>query len=838
MPNVLVAGDPWVSGVAVQDGYANTSVIVRGDGWTGAAVASDGQANTAVLVLGDAWLSAVTISDLTPLVEIRVPGDGWSVGLVVSEGVARRKTPRQGESASSTVVASDGVTKRKVPFAGQAWTSASTGADGVPRRKLPVAGEAWSSSSVGVDGTAKRRLPKQGDSSVVVAGAFDGIAARRALRSGTHWTVGAGAFDGAALTQVVVRGELWPAAASARDGTVVIKPETPWIDTESDPQGAYRYLVFDVLTDELLTEVQMSDVSFTNKIAAAGDLGGTVYAVDSQPDVDLYWATMPMKTAIYVLRGDRALWGGIIWNREYDLVTKQVKISAGSWESYLFRRYIWHTFETSQGSDQYDVVRQLLTKMRNDFYKDYTVADGVTPLPMSAALDIYSDPNAVAGRTQDSILFSREELQSFGDALQEYANNENGFEWYFRVDYNKTAKRFRRRLQYIETPPALMAKGSDPLTNTEADKPGIDTFLFEYPGNIITVTLIEDADNAATRQFVMGGPPEGITLEGFKPVGAWNNTTYTNKGFPLVENVESSKHATEHRPKRLKKLAKIYGQESSPPLRRWSIVVNGSMDPIVGTYRVGHWCRLIINDPFVEQSLELAGQNQQSRGVIKRIVGITVDVPTGPQLPETVTLELEDDVVTTWEPAETIDENGNPLPAAPITLYPTGNLIGESSGNAGAPKINGSSKQWSDSSSDTWGQLTSWQSGTTTAYAANALRSTIPAATVSATGRTVYVKLNLQAVDAGTFHPYSAELRHKGTGEVCLIAYPQGITSINPKFLQWSTNPVGGGVANFQSWLAAGDLELRVEAGRMPGPVAGGDRTYRMKIFEARIVIS
>lgn len=726
-----------------------------------------------------------------------------------------------------------------IKVAGQAWNVARGLEDGNAKTQVIVRGQSWVSHA---QTTLPTPIIVDGEAFAGTVVRHDGVAKTKAPILGESWVVQANPPTGLAKAQIIIRGDRWASALSTSSGQTYVDPEPPpiVIDTEY-PHGVYRYFVFDILTDELLAEVQMNDVSFSTKLSAVGDLSGTIYAIDAQPDIDLYWATMPMKTAIYVLRGTQAMWGGIIWNREYDAATKSVSVSAATWESYLYRRHIWHTFTTDDDVDQYHVVRRLLTNMRNDFVTDfYDISkDHVTPMPMSAALDIYSDPTAVAGKTQDAMTFLREDLKSFGEALDEYANDEDGFEWYFWYEYNERAKRFRRRLQYLPTPPALMKKGAEALTDTEADKPGIDSFLFEYPGNILSVTLSEDADNAATRQFVMGGPPEGVTLEGFKPIGSWNNMTYLNKGFPLVENVESSKHSTTSKQKRLNRLAKIYGQESAPPIRRWSITVNGSMFPIVGTYRIGHWCRLIMKDAFIEQSLKLAGQNQHVRGVVKRIVGITINVPTGPQLPETVTIELEDDVVTTWEEADTVDEEGAPLPPAPFTLYPTGMLTGQSVGQAGAPAIIGTSFQWSDSSSATYGELTAWQSGNSASYASNVLRAAFGAQAVSVAGRTGTVKLTVVALDASTPLPYVIQVRHKGTGEVCLSASPTGIASMASQSPQWTMTPTGGGMTSLEQWLASGDAELRVEAGHKPGPSpTGNDTKYRLQIFEARLVIS
>lgn len=634
-----------------------------------------------------------------------------------------------------------------------------------------------------------------------------------------------------------VAGEPASSSAVASDGDATLTVEGPAVDFDY-PSGGYKYFVFDILTDELLAEVQMNDVSFSTKVAAAGELSGQIFAIETMVEnMDLYWATMPMKTAIYVLRGEQALWGGIIWNREYDAASKTVSISAATWESYLYRRYIWHTYATEADIDQYDVVRNLLRHMRNDFYKSYTEDDYVDPLPLSAAVDIFARVTSMSGKKAESLTFMREEMKSFGEALEEFANNLRGFEWYFTYEYNKHQQRFRRRLEFIDTPPALRPKGADPATDTEADKPGVNTYLFSYPGNIVTLHLAEDAENACTRQFVVGGAPEGVSIEGFHPIGSWNNNEFLNRGFPLVENVESSKHANTSGQNRLNHLATVYGRETAPPIRHWSVTVNGSVDPVVGSYHVGQWCRLIIDDPFIQQSLKAAGQNQDVRGVVKRIVGITVRVPTGPQFPETVTLDLEDDVIVGFEPADTVDEDGNPLPVSTM-IYPSGDLVAHSDPTAGTPKIIGDASQWSDANQDTWGQIHTWRSGTDLSYAANAISSRLPAQNVSMAGKTVVVKVNLEGMDVGVAEPYSIDIRHRTTGVPCMIVHPTAFAGNLGHFSQYTMAETGGGLVDFESWLASGDAELWIEAGHKSSYQPTSNTRFRLRIYEVRLTVS
>lgn len=427
----------------------------------------------------------------------------------------------------------------------------------------------------------------------------------------------------------------------------------------------YRYYVTQILTNDIIAELPFRDVSFGRKVSASGEFSGTLPAVDqlTLEGIDVYDATMPAARGLYVLRNDKCVWGGLIWNRSYSAADQSLSVSAATWESYLYRRYIWHSFRYSDGVDQTEVARHLINRMKNDFKYSVFSDENVTPWPEAANPHI-SNEHEISGHSQGELPFLREEMRSFGEALEELGDNMNGFEWNIDCHWNKFQERFGRRMNFRTGVPHLLPLGSKPPSDTEDDKPGIDTYLFEFPGNIIDVTLDEDADNACTRQFVVGGPPKEVQESDYKPIGSWNNDAYKGTDFVLLENVESSKHANTTSLRRLNRLATIYGRESAPPIRSWTVSVNGSMDPVIGSYPLGSWCRLIINDPFVEQSLERAGTEILGSGVIKRIMGWNVKIPDVPQYPEVVTLELEDDPILGFLPYEPNDPSRLPNPRA------------------------------------------------------------------------------------------------------------------------------------------------------------------------------
>jgi hypothetical protein len=90
----------------------------------------------------------------------------------------------------------------------------------------------------------------------------------------------------------------------------------------------------------------------------------------------------------------------------------------------------------------------------------------------------------------------------------------------------------------------------------------------------------------------------------------------------------------------------------------FSVTINGSLNPVVGTYYPGDWCSLIINDPFVLARLE-SDQEPRKDIIVRKINSFKVSVPDGPSFPETVDVEL----ITDWKVDKVGQELGLTRPA-------------------------------------------------------------------------------------------------------------------------------------------------------------------------------
>ena len=121
----------------------------------------------------------------------------------------------------------------------------------------------------------------------------------------------------------------------------------PSFNTEA---AVYRYFTTDIVSNTLLAEIPFEGVSFGRALKGAGDFSGDIPVIDKTASFNLYDSTMPGKTAVYVTRNGECIWGGIIWSRRYNLVSRKLEVNASEFTSYLHRRRVWKTWTHNLGA--------------------------------------------------------------------------------------------------------------------------------------------------------------------------------------------------------------------------------------------------------------------------------------------------------------------------------------------------------------------------------------------------------------------------------------------------------------------------------------------------------
>jgi hypothetical protein len=142
----------------------------------------------------------------------------------------------------------------------------------------------------------------------------------------------------------------------------------------------YRYFTANLITGAIVMEIPFSGVSWERSINAAGGFSGTIPADTYTDAFNLYETTIPGKYALYVMRDNVCVWGGIIWSRSYDIMEKRLSVQASEFVSYLYHRTFWKTMSTdeyqasnnstSSPASDADTIKsfleQLITAMSND----------------------------------------------------------------------------------------------------------------------------------------------------------------------------------------------------------------------------------------------------------------------------------------------------------------------------------------------------------------------------------------------------------------------------------------------------------------------------------------
>lgn len=290
-----------------------------------------------------------------------------------------------------------------------------------------------------------------------------------------------------------------------------------------------------------------------------------------------------------------------------------------------------------------DAFVEMKAEVRYGSYGEYSENSGLQ-------LD-YSDGGFSVQSPQDNHPFRGYELKYVGEILEEYSNTPGGFEYRIDCDYDANTNSFTKTFVFLPLEPDSLREYKDSLQNAklpagkyaplsafEADK-----IVFEHPGNILAASMVESAEDAATRFWVQGDDDTGNS-DASLPYAAETNFDYLDRGWPLLDQVEKISNVSEE--------SILYDQyatrmlsESVPPISSFSITVDGSLRPTLGTYKPGDWCSVIINDDFVQlriQSELEPGSSQADRAgvLLRKIDAFEVSVPESPTVPEEVTLTL------------------------------------------------------------------------------------------------------------------------------------------------------------------------------------------------------
>jgi hypothetical protein len=433
-------------------------------------------------------------------------------------------------------------------------------------------------------------------------------------------------------------------------------------------------MIFDAVTDTYVNTLPLSNVEYENGIYKAFTMSGDIPVNTDTLLMGLRSSTTPGRYAIYVLRNDECVWGGIIWSREYQAKNRSLKITALTFEAYLYSR-IWRRTKSYSGASQYAVARQILAYCFDDFssygtgagFSDWTgvvnrdpffTAPGgpvstTTPNRYVHALTTASNvgitvPAAPVGVTESDSIYSREEsdlfmgynMKTIGDVLYTFATQEANavtvaplipevsFEYRINCVWHPVTQTFTREFLF----------GYRKFGRPQAD--GVRYTVFDYPGAITDYSTNETVEGAGTRVWEMGAG-SGVEKIG-QPI--YDSHRIDVEGWPLLEQVESD--GAIYDPNTLTYRARAFLKERRAPISTFSATVAGNEYPQfklpvgnLARWDVGDWVRLRIDDPYFYD----LSTGSQVRVYDARVVRYKVKVSGDPDHAiETVTMEYDD----------------------------------------------------------------------------------------------------------------------------------------------------------------------------------------------------
>jgi hypothetical protein len=356
----------------------------------------------------------------------------------------------------------------------------------------------------------------------------------------------------------------------------------------------YRYLLADVLTNQILAELSLTNVNFTQQLNTAGTFTGDLLLSGvNSAGLNVLNSTIPARSAVYVDRNGVLVWGGIIWQREYDSSNQMLKITAREFESYFERRRITSTL-TYTNTDQLTIVQQLIEAAQSVPYGNIGVQVG----------------SNTSGVLIGSQIYYNYEQKTYFNAISDLAKNNNGFDFNIAVAYDGSGN-----------PTKTLQLGYPRLGNAYSSTSAkVPTFILPA-GNMVQYNYKEDGTKAVNTMYATGAGSNEAKL-----IATGIDATKTGSGWPLLEDSVNYSNITDST--LLAGLANGQVLAASYPPQTLQIVAPPYVDPVYGTYSLGDQARVVITDPFYP--IEFDGNY--------RIIGL--NVTPGEKSAERVTLTL------------------------------------------------------------------------------------------------------------------------------------------------------------------------------------------------------
>lgn len=373
------------------------------------------------------------------------------------------------------------------------------------------------------------------------------------------------------------------------------------------PEHTYTYLACDLLTNTVLAELPLQQVTYETVLSGIGTLRAFLPLNDETNLLGALNATVGGRTALYVDRDGVIVWAGIIWTRQD--ATGGVAIQAAELLSYYQRRYVTQTLSTEAANVTGGLIPSGQQLFNDQKFLVWSLLRWAHDQGATPPLDLdWLAASGADGVTRQATYYGYERPEIYASIAQ-LAAADDGFDFGVEVGWSPVLN---------NQPPTLYrtAKTWHPQRGRSAMDSGLVFTKGGPAASIVAYTWPEDWTALATRTHALGdGDGEA------RVIGTATDNDLLSSGWPLLESVATYSGVTQAATVQGHANADLTAHSSAATAPTFDVLCDG--DPELGSYTVGDAALFsVAPEPRFPDGMEAE----------LRILGISVTAARGPEI--------------------------------------------------------------------------------------------------------------------------------------------------------------------------------------------------------------
>jgi hypothetical protein len=329
--------------------------------------------------------------------------------------------------------------------------------------------------------------------------------------------------------------------------------------------AVYRLISADLVTGTRIAEISLQGLSYSARLNDVGTLSGTLQlpaptsAANRTQAAVLNDAVDEARRSLIVERDGVIVWAGVVWLSPYEDTNQTRSVQAAELWSYFRKRVVDYS-QTFAATDQLAIAQSLITKAQASSGGNIGVTVGAE----------------TSGIVRDRI-YNRYELKPVGEAVEQLAEVQNGFDFAIDPAWISGALVATLRLSY-------------PRRGRNYRETG---HVFELGRNMIKFEWPSDGTRAANKVWATGnGEGDAMLITSASDASQLAPVSSGGAGYPLLETVFANKDVSVQ--STLDAAAQGRLATTATPVVLPKITVRADVDPILGSYITGDAARIII----------------------------------------------------------------------------------------------------------------------------------------------------------------------------------------------------------------------------------------------------